>query len=139
METRRIIYKRGDGGVSIIIPAGNVEQAIKDIPEGCPYKIVDISQLKVDRTFRNQWTMDVDNNIVVDIKKAKEYAHKIRREKRDKEFEPFDNIIMKQIPGNDYTEAEANRASVRAKYVDIQDRIDVSNTEEELLSVFKEI
>lgn len=54
---KRIIYKNEQGGVSIIIPAGNVEDAIKDVPDGVAYEIVDASEIPTDRTFRNAWEL----------------------------------------------------------------------------------
>ena len=55
---QRIIYTNDDGGVSIIIPAESVEAAMKDIPSGKPYLIVDAADIPTDRTFRNAWTAD---------------------------------------------------------------------------------
>jgi len=56
---QRIIYPTDDGGVAIIIPADcglTIEEiAAKDIPEGKPYKIVDVVDIPTDRTFRNAW------------------------------------------------------------------------------------
>jgi len=60
---KRIIYKNSDGTVGIIVPAEcdlTVEQiALKDVPTGLKYKIVDVSDISSDRTFRNAWTIDV--------------------------------------------------------------------------------
>jgi hypothetical protein len=53
---QRIIYKTEDGGVAVIIPAVSVELAMKDIPEGAEYKVVDVSEIPEDRTFRGAWT-----------------------------------------------------------------------------------
>ena len=53
--TQRIIYPNDDGGVAIIIPAESIEAAMKDIPAGKPYKIVDVSDIPEDRTFRDAW------------------------------------------------------------------------------------
>jgi hypothetical protein len=60
--TQRIIYPKDDGGVAIIIPAPEYlethtieELAAKDVPEGKPYKIVDVTDIPTDRTFRNAW------------------------------------------------------------------------------------
>jgi len=59
---KRIIYKNDDGTISIIIPANcglTVEQiAQKDVPTGKSYKIVNVSEISSDRTFRNAWTID---------------------------------------------------------------------------------
>jgi hypothetical protein len=55
----RIIYQTDDGGVAVIIPSDcglTIEQiAAKDVPAGKPYKIVDVSDIPSDRTFRNAW------------------------------------------------------------------------------------
>ena len=58
--TKRIIYPTDDGGVAVIIPAVECglsieEIAAKDVPVGKPYKIVDVSDIPADRTFRNAW------------------------------------------------------------------------------------
>jgi len=63
---QRIIYPTDDGGVAIIVPAPEYlaehtieELAAKDVPAGKPYKIVDVSEIPTDRTFRNAWEVDV--------------------------------------------------------------------------------
>jgi hypothetical protein len=57
---KRIIYPKDDGGVAIVIPAPDCgltieEIAAKDVPQGKPFKIVDVSEIPADRTFRNAW------------------------------------------------------------------------------------
>jgi hypothetical protein len=57
---QRIIYPTDDGGVAIIVPSAEcgltiAEIAAKDVPEGKPFKIVDITEIPTDRTFRNAW------------------------------------------------------------------------------------
>jgi len=54
----RIIYPNDNGGISIIVPTESVEAAMKDIPAGKPYKIIDAADVPADRTFRNAWTAD---------------------------------------------------------------------------------
>ena len=60
---QRIIYPTDDG-VAIIVPApewlaqeGNTMQVLAQmrVPEGKPYKIVDVADIPSDRTFRNAW------------------------------------------------------------------------------------
>ena len=60
----RIIYPTDDGGVKIIIPAPewlaedeNTMEVLAEmkVPEGTPYKIVDVTDIPSDRTFRNAW------------------------------------------------------------------------------------
>ena len=55
---KRILFPNDDGGVSIIIPAESLELAMKDIPSGKPYLIVDAADIPTDREFRNAWTAD---------------------------------------------------------------------------------
>lgn len=57
---QRIIFPTDDGGVAVIIPAPDcglsIEEIVaKDVPTGKPYKIVDVSDIPTDRTFRNAW------------------------------------------------------------------------------------
>ena len=59
---KRIVYKNEDGTISIIIPTAEwlethtiEELAVKDVPDGKEYWIVDASEIPSDRTFRNAW------------------------------------------------------------------------------------
>ncbi len=71
--------------------------------------------------------------ITVNIPKAKEIAHKKRRAAREKEFAPYDNIIMKQIPGTDATDAENARKLIRIKYMVMQGQIDAATNIEQIV------
>lgn len=57
MENQRIIFPNDEGGVSIVVPAPGaaLEDVLKDVPAGKPYKIVDVADIPTDRTFRNAW------------------------------------------------------------------------------------
>ena len=64
-QTKRIIYQTDEGGVAILTPAPNCELTIeqiakKDVPTGKAYKIVDVTDVPSDRTFRNAWEVDAD-------------------------------------------------------------------------------
>jgi hypothetical protein len=59
---QRIIYPNDEGGVSILMPTPEYleehtieELAAKDVPEGKPFKIVDVTDIPTDRTFRDAW------------------------------------------------------------------------------------
>jgi hypothetical protein len=63
--TKRIIYRTEEGGVAVLIPTPECLQnhtieeiAEKDVSEGVPYKIVDVSEIPSDRAFRNAWEID---------------------------------------------------------------------------------
>lgn len=69
MSDKRIIYKNTDSSissnVSIIIPSAEALQSMtieqiakKDVPTGLKYKIVDVSEISNDRTFRDAWIID---------------------------------------------------------------------------------
>jgi hypothetical protein len=57
---QRIIYKH-ESGIAVIIPTGELSveaTARKDVPTGLPYKIVDVSEIPADRTWRQAWDID---------------------------------------------------------------------------------
>ena len=69
MSDKRIIYKKNETSISsnvrIIVPTPEALQSMtieqiakKDVPTGFKYKIVDVSEISSDRTFRNAWTID---------------------------------------------------------------------------------
>ena len=60
-----IIYKQDSGVIAIIHPTGealasySIQQiALKDVPSGKAFKIVDSSEIPTDRSMRNAWTVD---------------------------------------------------------------------------------
>jgi hypothetical protein len=134
MTNQRIIFQNAEGGVSVIIPTGELpieEVAAKDVPEGVAYEIVEDDAIPADRFFRNAWVAS-GATVDVDLDKAKDIGHDIRRIKREAEFAPFDAIIMKQIPGNSAVEAEAGRQAIRDKYAAIQIKIDAAEDPDQI-------
>ena len=73
--------------------------------------------------------------ITVNLTKAKDIAHEMRRAKREEEFKPHDDVIAKQIPGADAIAAEEARVAIRAKYDTVQTDIDAAINEVELRNV----
>ncbi|MDT4761813.1 hypothetical protein [Sphaerochaeta sp. PS] len=62
-----IVYKGLAGSVSILIPSPEclldhelVAIALKDVPDGLPYWIVEEPEIPVDRTFREAWEVPED-------------------------------------------------------------------------------
>lgn len=86
---QRIVFKNQDGTVGVIIPApdwftpdeeGNVKTieqlAEKDVPQGLPWRVVNVSALPTSRNWRNAWTDDQPTETVdVDLAKARQ-VHK---------------------------------------------------------------
>ena len=61
----KIIYKNESGGVSIITPTPEAlkhmtidEIALKDVPMGLHFAIVEDSEIPTDRAYREAWTVD---------------------------------------------------------------------------------
>ena len=57
---QRIIYPQ-ETGIAVITLTGELsleETALKDVPTGVKYKIIDASDLPEDRDFRNAWEYD---------------------------------------------------------------------------------
>jgi hypothetical protein len=140
MTNQRIIFQNAEGGVSVVIPTGELpieEVAKKDVPEGVPYEIVEDDAIPSDRTFRNAWVMG-DCCVEHDLEKCKEIGHDKRRAARAEEFAPFDEVIAKQIPGKDAAEAEAARQAIRDKYAEVQDAIDAAESPDEIKAALGE-
>lgn len=71
--------------------------------------------------------------IVINLQKAKDIGHDIRRNTRAQEFAPYDEAISKQIPGQ-VEGAEAARQVIRDKYAVVQTQIDAATTPDEIKS-----
>lgn len=60
---RLIIYPNEEGGVAVVVPSPNAKYAIeqialKDVPAGQPYRIIEDTEIPTDRTFRAAWEAD---------------------------------------------------------------------------------
>ena len=57
---QKIIYPQ-ETGIAVITPTGELSleaTALKDVPTGVKYKIIDVSDLPQERDFRNAWEYD---------------------------------------------------------------------------------
>ncbi len=57
---KKIIYQN-ETGIAVITPSGELsleKTALKDVPSGVKYKIIDASDLPQERDFRNAWEYD---------------------------------------------------------------------------------
>lgn len=73
--------------------------------------------------------------ININLDKAKQITHEARRAARAREFAPHDEIIQKQIPGVDAEAAEQARVEIRARYADMQTRVDQADNIETLKEI----
>ena len=67
--------------------------------------------------------------ITVNINKAKDIAHDVRRASRTEEFKPLD--VKATIPSQ-AAQAEAERQAVREKYAAMQEQINMAQTVEQI-------
>lgn len=101
---KKIIYKT-ETGIAIIHPTKSVELAMKDIPEGAEYKIVDESEIPADRTFRGAWDYDT---LKEDVDKSKEIWKDKLRADREKLFSSNDVKLQNAIAdGDEVSKSEA--------------------------------
>jgi hypothetical protein len=135
--TQAIIYPQDNGNIALVIPSGELpieEVARKDVPADKPHLIVAYEDIPADHTFFGAWEADFNSKtnakVLVNITKAKAIGHTIRRQKREEEFKPLDDVIVKQIPGTDVKAVEAKRQKIRDKYVKVQVAIDAATTPE---------
>lgn len=77
--------------------------------------------------------------ITINLDRAKTISHDIRRQRRAEEFKPLDEVIMKQIPGTNVQEVEAERQLIRDRYAEIQANIDAAETDTELLAIVQNL
>ena len=128
----RIIYTTDEGTVTVLVPSADCgltieEIAAKDVPEGIEYKIVNVSEISSDRTFRNAWVLD--NEITVDIPKAKVITKNKLREERKPLLEAQDILFMQaQESGTDTSRIVTEKQRLR----DITKQVDNMTTVDEL-------
>jgi len=135
-----IVHQTSNGRINVITPVNPnktlEEIAARVVPAGTPYKIIDATDLPKYTEFRNAWQL-VGSKVSINTEKAREIVHSKRRFLREKELEPLDNIIAKQIPGNDFADIEAQRQAIRDKYETIQANIDAAGTILKLSNILK--
>lgn len=101
---KRIVFKNDDGSCGIVIPspkwAGTLEElAAKDVPAGKSWRIVDVTAIPQDRTFRNAWTDNEPTPTVdVDMVKARDIHMDCIRKARDEKMKALD---IEQLKGVD--------------------------------------
>ena len=110
----RIIYTKSDGTVSIITPAGDVNDAIKDVPSGLSYEIVEDSAIPTDRSFRNAWKQN-SKTIETDMTKAKEIHKTNIRTARETKLAELDIEFQRAL------ETSADTSTIVAKKQTLRD------------------
>ena len=65
-----ILYPQQDNKLAVVVPCTSLEQAISTLPDGVPYKIVDL--LDIINEFFDAYEFDQNKGAILNIKKAKE-------------------------------------------------------------------
>jgi hypothetical protein len=94
-----ITYPQPNGQVAVVIPTGDVNDAIKDVPEGVEYKLV--SSLDIDNNFFNAYEFDKEVGVKVNIEKAKAIHLDKFRSARAPKLAKLDVDFMKAVEAND--------------------------------------
>ena len=111
----KIIYTQSNVTVAVIPPAnGDASKAIKDVPEGVAYEIVDDSVVPTDRSFRNAWVQE-NKTIKTDMTKAKNLHRENIRNSRKYKFPKLDAEYNKLV------ETSADTSAVVAKKQALRD------------------
>jgi len=90
-----ITYPQPNGQVAIVIPTGDVNDAIKDVPEGVEYKIVD--SVDIDNDYFNAYEFDKATGTKINIEKAKAIHLDKFRVARTPLLEKLDVAFMRAV------------------------------------------
>lgn len=141
----KVVYTTSEGYIAILTPSQELidsddfeELLTKDIPEGVTTYTVEDSELPTQTTFRDAWKIKGKKKITIelDLDKAKELTHQVRRQARALELKQYD--IEATVPSLS-EQAEADRQVIRDKYATIQDNIDNAEDVESLEIILKEL
>ena len=103
-----ITYSQPNGQVAVVIPTGDVNDAIKDVPEGVEYKIVE--SVDIDNDYFNAYEFDAELGSKVNIDKAKAIHLDKFRAARAPKLAKLDIDFMKAVETGD----EAKKAEIIA-------------------------
>jgi hypothetical protein len=131
-----ITYPQPNGQVAVVIPTGDVAAAIKDVPNGYPYKIV--SSLNIDNDFFNAYEFDSETGAKLNSDKAKAIWKNKWRDARKPLLEALDIDFMKAVETGD-TQKQAQIAAEKQALRDVTQTEIHGTTAEEIKSVWPEI
>jgi len=98
-----ITYQQENGKVAVLVPVDpsmSIEEiAIKDVPDGFPYKIVE--SIDIDNDYFNAYEFNEESGAEVNIEKAKSIHLDKFREARKPKLEALDIAFMKAVEQSD--------------------------------------
>jgi len=103
-----ITYPQPNGQVAVVIPCGDVNDSIKDVPAGVEYKIIE--SVDIDNDYFNAYEFNAESGAKVNIEKAKAIHLDKFRSARSPKLQKLDIDFMKAVEAND----EAKKAEIVA-------------------------
>jgi hypothetical protein len=94
-----ITYPQPNGQVAVVIPTNDVNDAIKDVPAGIEYKIVE--SVDIDNDYFNAYEFDAELGAKANIEKAKAIHLDKFRSARAPKLAKLDIDFMKAVEAND--------------------------------------
>lgn len=141
MTTKRIVYTRPDGGLSIIAPTPDFVKGCKslraalaiirakDVPKDAVNVMVcDAADLPQDRTYRDAWCCQDSKNIEIDMPKARDIHMGKIRASRNAALEREDTALMRAVESGNESAVRAV-AKHKQKLRDIPQTFDLSRAE----------
>ena len=109
-KKKRIVFKNTDSSCGIIALSTKTKLTIeeiaeKDVPTGLENRIIEITSLPTDRTFRNAWTDDNDTDTIdIDMVKARPIQMDIIRGLRKEKLKDLDIQFTRALEQSDTKE-----------------------------------
>jgi hypothetical protein len=100
-----ITYPQENGQVAVILPCGDVQDAIKDVPANTPYKVVE--SLDMDDSYFDAYEFNSEIGAEINIDKAKAIHFDKFRTARSPLLAKLDIAYMKAIEVEDSVAASA--------------------------------
>ena len=130
-----ITYPQPNGQVSVVIPTGDVNDAIKDVPEGSEYKIVE--SLDIDHEYFNAYEFDAETGAKVNIEKATAIHLDKFRSARTPLLAALDVSFMRAVEAGN-TDLQKEIASQKQALRDVTS-IELPNTLEGIKATWPEV
>ena len=130
-----ITYPQPNGQVAVVIPCGDVNDAIKDVPAGVEYKIVE--SVDIDNDYFNAYEFDAELGAKVNIEKAKAIHLDKFRSARTPLLAALDVDFMRAVEAGN-TDLQKGIAAKKQALRDVTSN-NLSNTLEEVKSTWPEI
>jgi hypothetical protein len=130
-----ITYPQENNKLAVIIPTGDVNSVIKDVPEGVEYKIV--SSLDIDNDYFDAYEFDKAVGAKINISKAKEAHFEKFRATRTPLLAALDVDFMRAVESGNL-ELKKEIAAKKQALRNVT-KVDLPNTLEEIKATWPEI